>query len=399
MQLEKLLHTFFQRKLPFCHKIRLKALVGAVCALIFSNRLSLTGLGRNFLNKASIRSNIKKVDRLLANRHLQKDRLAIYQSLVTKIINKCSKVCIHVDWSCICATTNLYLLRASIRMHGRSLVLYEECHSKKGENNHYIHKRFLNHLKSILPKHVFPILITDAGFRTPWFAYIRKLGWDFVGRLRNKNLVYLSKSQKWQLSGSLFPSASSVPQFLGAGLLTKDAQFPVNFILYKSRDKNRHKMTLNKRPSRASKSKRYAKANKEPWLLVTSLTASSEIAVESVSIYSTRMQIEESFRDTKCIRYGFGLNDSRTRSKERMNILLLIATLATFASWLAGLQIRQSGKASEYQTPPIKKKNCLSLVFLGREAIKKGLKLSLRQLNRLWGNLLELAGTKMVPVN
>lgn len=235
MQLEKLLHTFFQRKLPTCHKIRLKSLIGAVCALIFGNRLSLTSLGRNFINKASTRSNIKKIDRLLANKHLQKDRVAIYQSLAAKIIKKNHKVCIHIDWSCICATTNLYLLRASMSMPGRSLVLYEECHPKKNENNHYIHKDFLNRLKSILPETVFPIIVTDAGFRAPWFAYVRKLGWDFVGRLRNKNLVYLNNSQIWQLSASLFNSATFVPQFLGAGLLTKDGQLPAHFILYKKK--------------------------------------------------------------------------------------------------------------------------------------------------------------------
>jgi hypothetical protein len=34
---------------------------------------------------------------------------------------------------------------------GRSIVIYEECHSKEKENNHATHKKFLNNLKSILP--------------------------------------------------------------------------------------------------------------------------------------------------------------------------------------------------------------------------------------------------------
>jgi len=27
-----------------------------------------------------------------------------------------------------------------------------------------------------------PIVVTDAGFRTPWFKEIESLGWDWVGR-------------------------------------------------------------------------------------------------------------------------------------------------------------------------------------------------------------------------
>jgi hypothetical protein len=54
-------------------------------------------------------------------------------------------------------------------MPGRSIVIYEECHPKKNENNHSIHKAFLQHLKSILPPLVKPVVVTDAGFRALWF--------------------------------------------------------------------------------------------------------------------------------------------------------------------------------------------------------------------------------------
>ena len=79
-------------------------------------------------------------------------------------------------------------------MAGRSIVLYEECYPKKKENNHAVHKAFLNSLRSLLSKEVKPIIVTDAGFRAPWFAYILELGWNFVGRLRNKNLVLMDSA-------------------------------------------------------------------------------------------------------------------------------------------------------------------------------------------------------------
>src|SRR6266446_9369291 len=108
------------------------------------------------------------------------------------------------------------------------------------------------------------------------------------------------------------------------------------------------------------------------------------------------MQIEEGFRDTKCLTYGFGLDNSLSRAAVRMNILLLIAAIATFASWLASLHIRQAGKASDYQAHSAKHKGILSSVFLGREALKRPLELLQKQFDSLWKNLFALATAQTV---
>jgi len=59
-----------------------------------------------------------------------------------------------------------------------------------------------------------------------------------------------------------------------------------------------------------------------------------------------------------------------------MAILLLIAAIATFAAWIAGLITLSKGKASDFQAHSAKFTNSLSMVYLGREAIKKKLILS-----------------------
>lgn len=56
-----------------------------------------------------------------------------------------------------------------------------------------------------------------------------------------------------------------------------------------------------------------------------------------------------------------------------MAILLLIAAIATFAAWIAGFITVSKGKASDFQAHSAKFTNSLSLVYLGREAIKKKL--------------------------
>lgn len=387
MQLLTLLHKVFKKELPFIHKIRFKNLITICSAAIRSNKLYLTGLGRELSNQNKVGSNIQKVDRLLGNKHLQKEREFFYKVMMNQLISNNPQPWIHIDWSCINSTTNLYVLRASLSMSGRSIVIYEECYPKKKENNHVIHKVFLNKLKELLPPLSKPIIVTDAGFRSPWFTHILELGWDFVGRLRNKNSVQLNNETNWQLSSTFYAQATEKPAYIGQIKLTQEHQVAAKLISYHGKTKNRHKLNKNKKISCSGKSKRYAKAFKEPWLLVTSLPVNKGLADLTVNIYRQRMRIEENIRDTKCPYYGLGLKKSLTNSADRMEILLLIAAISTFAAWLAGLFVTQQGKAADFQSHSAKVKNALSKVYLGREALKKGVNITKKQFNQLLNSL------------
>jgi hypothetical protein len=380
MQQIILLHKKFEKELPFIHKTRLNCLMSLCITASTSNTLFLTGLGRNLSLPTKTSSNIEKVNRLLGNKHLHRERVAFYLSMGMQLIPRWMSPWIHVDWSCINPTTNLYLLRASLSVKGRSIVLYEECHPKKKENNHTVHQQFLKNLKAVLPLCKPPIIVTDAGFRAPWFIAVRQMGWHFVGRLRNKNLVRLEESPTWQLSASFFEQATGTPTHLGQALLTEEKQVPVHLVLYKGKSKNRHKRNINKKICASGKSKKHSKAAKEPWLLVTSLPQTRDNPSHIVNIYRQRMRIEENFRDTKCPHYGLGLKKSLTKDPRRMAILLLIAAIATWAAWLAGLITILAGNASDFQAHSAKFTQSLSVVYLGREAIKKQLLISHDQL-------------------
>lgn len=393
MQQLSLLHKQFSKELPSVHKTRLNSLMGACVTASTGNKLFLTGLGRNAVSKTKTSSNIEKVNRLLGNRHLYHERSSFYATMASQLIPRWMSPWIHIDWSCINSTTNLYLLRASLSVRGRSIVLYEECHPKKKENNHAVHQQFLKNLKAILPRCEPPIIVTDAGFRAPWFTAVRQLKWHFVSRLRNKNLVLLDETKNWQLSSCFFQQATGKPSHLGYALLTEKEQVPVHIVLYKGKNKNRHKRNLNKKISTGGMSKRYSDAAKEPWILVTSLPQARNNPVHIVNIYRQRMRIEENFRDTKCSHYGQGLKHSLTKRPERMAILLLIAAIATFAAWLAGIITTLKGNASDFQAHSAKFTNSLSMVYLGREALKKKLIVSklqfLNAINTLASMVLE----------
>ncbi len=379
MHLIELLHKTFEDKLPQVHKIRLKSLMTACKTAISSNKLSLTGIGRAISNTNKECSNIQKVDRLLGNGHLQSERKSFYQVMTSNLIQAHDTPWIHIDWTCINSVTNLYALRASLSMHGRSFVIYEECHPKEKENNHTIHKAFLNQLKALLPHSARPIIVTDAGFRSPWFAYIIKLGWDFVGRLRHKNALYMEDTQQWTLSSDYFEQATPTPSYIGDGLLTHDGKVPVKLVLYKGKSKGRHLINRYKKRSHCGMSNRHSSAAKEPWVLVTSINKAKLNPVLIVNIYRQRMRIEENIRDTKCPQYGLGLKKSLTQSYQRMSILLLIAAIATFAAWLAGLFTKSIGKAADFQAQSAKFTSALSYVFLGRRVLKKGLAITQEQ--------------------
>jgi hypothetical protein len=383
MHLMGLLHKTLKNGLAFIHKKRLSSLMTAVEAAIGSNKLYLTGLGRTLSNKNKTSSNIQKMDRLLGNKQLQNETVAFYRHMISLLIKENSRPWLHIDWSCINSMTNLYVLRASISVSGRSVVIYEKSYTKKHENNDAAHKVFLNVLKDILPASVKPVIVTDAGFRVPWFEHVLRMKWDFVGRLRSINQVLMEDATEWQLSKKLFERATASPKDIGSGLLTLKGKLPARFILYR-KSKNGDSLQGKKKKRRSSQMDyRYTRAAREPWLLVTSLPNTPELAKHTVNIYRQRMRIEENFRDTKSPHYGLGLKKSLTRTPGRMDVLLLIAAIATFAAWLAGLFTIHIGKANDFQAHSAKTTSALSKVYLGREAFKKGLSMTNRQFDMM----------------
>ena len=135
MQLIGLLHNLFKKELPSVHKTRLQNLLDASKTAIKSNKLYLTGLGRGLSNKNKTSSNIQKIDRLLGNSHLQEEQTDFYKVMFSYLIPDNSTPWLHVDWTCINSVTNLYVLRASLSLSGRSIVIYEERHPKEGEQS------------------------------------------------------------------------------------------------------------------------------------------------------------------------------------------------------------------------------------------------------------------------
>src|SRR5918999_1693856 len=96
---------------------------------------------------------------------------------------------IVVDWSDLTADRRWQLLRAALPVGGRTLTMYEEVHPLRHFANPRVHRAFLRQLQALLPAGATPLLITDAGFRVPWFKAVSRLGWHWIGRVRNRDYV------------------------------------------------------------------------------------------------------------------------------------------------------------------------------------------------------------------
>lgn len=262
------------------HKKRLSTLSLLVGSLFHAKFFSLTGLGRALRTSAQERSAIRRVDRFLGNKHLQKDRLRIYKTICRLIVGTSKRPLIIVDWSTI-PNQNNHLLRAALVTSGRALTLYEEVHPEKKYTNPKVHIRFLMKLKSMLDDGVKPIIISDAGFGTPWFKAVQGLGWDYVGRIRGNKYYRLKNSVTWTPITSLHKAATATPTLLGDIELCKEHGFKTTLYRYKGKALGRKSKSKRGNIKQTNQSKKHAKANKEPWLLVSSLKINSQTAKKS----------------------------------------------------------------------------------------------------------------------
>ena len=207
-----LLHSWLTKSCAFMHAGRVGAVVAAVGSLFDRGaKLSLSHLGRHLDSGAFRKHSIKRMDRLLGNRHLHAERLFVYQAMARWVLKGQRRPVILVDWS-DCAPGHAYLmLKAAVPAGGRALTLYEEVHPLSAYNSPGTHRAFLVHLKAVLPVGCRPIVVSDAGFRGPWFRAVEMLGWDWVGRVRNKVKYRLNGDAAWRYTTELYAQAEVDP--------------------------------------------------------------------------------------------------------------------------------------------------------------------------------------------
>jgi len=364
-----ILNHFLYEVTPSMHKVRRVSLNAMVTSLISGAQCSVTGLGRNIDSKTSEKHQIKRSMRLCSNPHLQYEISAIYSLTAQRLIGHQQRPIILVDWSDLDPRKQHFLLRASVAIEGRSLTVFEQIYPVTQKEKPNVHRHFMTALKSMLPATCKPIIVSDAGFRVPWFNLVESLGWDYVGRVRNATFCKNKTDEDWHPIKDLYNKASSIEKSLGAYKLSRRTPFDCYMVVYKQKPKGRKKLTATGEQARkSSNSLSNASREKEPWLLATSLPSKTvREAKKSVKIYRTRMQIEESFRDLKT---GLNFNQSNTRTLDYLSVLLLLAMLAQYVLFLLGIAVKLSKQHLRYQANSIKTRTVLSYQFIGLRAFR-----------------------------
>jgi hypothetical protein len=358
------------------------AVLRTVEALIVAQRVSLTAIGRAVRGGVQPRHGIKMMDRLLGNPKLQGECRMWFTALARTLIGSERRVVVLLDWTKLHG--EFWALIAGVAYHGRSLPILGEAHHKRNVGSRKIQTEFVRQLRRMFPRDCRVVIVADGGFRSPFFTACREAGVDFVIRLRNENgMARVDKGPRGHKRydavsfGTIFAWARGAAKCLGLGapFITSDAC-------------GQCRLVLGAAPRKARKRARYAddyerKRACEPWLLATSLE--NEAAASVVAIYATRIQVEECFRDAKNARFGWGLEFAKSRSKERLNVLLLLVALAFAAVVLVGSAADAAGLEKRFRASS-RKQRVLSLFSLGNLVVRSG-ELARLSLQIVWDQL------------
>lgn len=357
----RFLDSFFRDNCEFIHARRREALVRVVGSLLGGAKLNLSALGRGLSGTGQTKHKIKLVDRLPGNAHLNAERCKVFECITRWALAGHQRPVIAVDWSDLETGNHTQLLKAAVCIKGRALTLYEETHPVKGVRRGHIERRFLQRLATMVPAHCYPVIVTDAGYRGPWFRCVQSLGWSYVGRVRGTVYARLPGEQKWSAVSALHTMASATAACIGTVLLSRDSRLATRMTLYQG---------FRPRPGRRRRDSAPSPKWREPWVLVSNLSQREATPVQVVNVYRKRMQIEETFRDLKAPRWGFAMGYARSRTLARRANLALIGALALFALWLTGRAARAIGWVRDFQANTERSRRVLSDEFLGREVCR-----------------------------
>jgi hypothetical protein len=315
-----------------------------VVAVVLGAALSLSGIALGVRAATGYRYRVKSVDRLLGNGALHAARAELYAGLAARWLSGVRQLLLVIDWSDVTPDQRWHWLRASVAVEGRSVTLYEEVHPQRRLGNPRVHRQFLARVAELLPPGCEPIVMTDAGFHSTWFRAVTAQGWAFIGRIRGRDMVRRGAGA-WIRGTALYEQADEQARDLGLHSYVRRNPIAVRLVLVRLPARGRHRLNIYGRRRASRTSRKCARAACDPWLLAASRQLDHLTAHAIVRLYAQRMRIEQSFRDTKNLRFGQGLQITRSRTRERLQMLLLIGHLAAFVQRLIG----EAAKARQLQ--------------------------------------------------
>jgi hypothetical protein len=334
---KKIVGKFVHEHLNLIHAARRRLWCAAVGAVMSGHLLSLSRLARGLMGQGTHKAALKRIDRLLGNQRIAQEAQIVGAALLRRWSQAGLPLVIAVDWSKVAPDGVFVELRAALTRPGmgRGLTIYQQVYPESKLGNARAERLLLNQLHAWMPASARVIIVTDAGFRRPWFIEIQRLGWSWIGRIRGSMCVSRDASH-WQQASACFAQATGKACRWNDCSLTWKFRFACDMVLYRRRAVGRKHYGRAGHGSTPRARGAAQASGREPWLLAHSLQLRAFRPDEIIAMYGWRMQIEENFRDSKSIPLGMGLELSQSRTAPRLHALLLIGTLAAFLLWHIG---------------------------------------------------------------
>ena len=293
------------------HAQRVFSLATGVVGVMHAAAASIhaIGIGLAAATGRETKHAIKQVDRLLSNRGVKVWEL--FEPWVRFVLGDRDEAVVALDWTEFAADAQSTIALHLITTHGRAtplMWLTVEKQYLEGRRNEY-EDRLLERLREIVPLDVKVTVLADRGFGDQkLYAGLRDIGFDYVIRFR-EGIKVTSADGETRAAADWVGSN-------GQARLLRDAR------------------VTNTKSTVPAVVCTKAKAMKDAWCLASSRT--DQTAAQIVKLYGRRFTIEESFRDTKDLKFGLGLSATHIGTPARRDRLLLLVAAAQALLTLLG---------------------------------------------------------------
>lgn len=321
------------------HAKRVLSLSNAVQGVLQSASLAIHAIGHGLSVAQGTTSKhaIKQVDRLLSNANI--DVWNFQANWIPYSIGKRKEIMLAMDWTDFALDDQITLSIQMLTTHGRSTPLIWKTYRKSTLRDHQrqYENELLEHLKNNVPNDVKITIVADRGFASEMvYESIISRGFDYI--IRFKGWTYVESNSGINKKAKDWLKENGKARMLRNAKLT-EKKIPVSSIVcYRE------------------------KGMKNDWCIASSKEdiSSSEI----IKYYAKRWSIECSFRDLKDDRFGFGLENVRTRACDRRDRLLLLGAIAVALLTLLGAAGEAIGYDRQLYASTAKKRQ-LSLIRQG----------------------------------
>lgn len=286
------------------HAKRVLSLTSGVVGVTHAAALGVHAIGLGLADAIGLEAKhaIKQVDRLLSNRGIDVwEEFAVW---VPFVIGQREQVLVALDWTDFDKDDQTTLAMHLVSNHGRAtpLVWMTVRKSTLTDKRNEYEDKLLRRFSEVVPQNVEAIVLADRGFGDQArYEFIEGLGLKFIIRFR-EGIAVTPPGEEPRPAGELVPKNGRAVLLKNVDV-TKGRTSVPGVVLVK------------------------AKKMKSPWCLATNV--SDMTAREIVNAYGRRFTIEESFRDAKDPRFGFGLSASRISKPERRDRVFFLSAIAT----------------------------------------------------------------------